>query len=66
MVYRLIPLLLLLSGCTSEHILEVGDPPLEGCTWVVTDDRPAVITRADLDRCLGRINFTILTWGDSG
>ena len=52
---------LVLAGC-HEHILELGDGEIDdSCRWVVTVDKPAVISVHDLDRCVGRVQFVILS-----
>jgi len=52
---------LVLAGC-HEHILELGDGEVDDtCRWVVTVDKPAVISVHDLDRCVGRVQFIILS-----
>jgi len=46
--------LIALGGCTQRTILEI-----ESCQWHVTEDRPAVITLADIERCAGHVEVLI-------
>lgn len=52
-------MVLALTGCT-EHILLVGETDDPSCEWTVTEEEPAVITVADLERCVGDLDFIVI------
>lgn len=52
-------LLLLLSGCTRETILEIGDGTKEECRFYVRNDAPLLLTADMVRYCAGLFEFTV-------
>ena len=53
-------LLLLLSGCTRQTVLEIGDGTRAGCRFYVSDETPLVLTADTVRYCAGHFEILVL------
>ena len=59
-VKRCALLLLLLTGCTTETILEIGDGTREECRFYLRDDAPLLLTADMVRYCAGHFEVVLL------